>query len=543
MTKVTTRNENRRPELVRASLNKTLVNLVEPLRIPPLGLFTEQGMKTRILCAIFLLSLVFLAACGQESTDSKTAEAVVADSPTSESLLYTIVDTAQEYCYEDGASIPCPIAGEAFFGQDAQYRGAQPSYTDNGDGTVTDNVTGLMWQQDPGDKMTFDQALAGAETFSLAGYDDWRLPTIKELYSLILFSGVDPSGWNGTDVSGLVPFINDVFSFEYGDPSAGERIIDSQFATKSKYVSTTMGGNDTDFGVNFADGRIKGYPTGPMPGQAGGKLYFVLYVRGNPDYGVNDFVDNGNGTITDNATGLTWTKDDSGAGMNWKDALNYCESLDHAGSDDWRLPNVKALQSILDYGRSPDTSHSAAIDPIFNVSSITNEVGETDYAFYWSATTHANMRNGANAAYVSFGRALGNMRGSWLDVHGAGAQRSDPKSGDPSNWPTGHGPQGDAIRIYNFARCVYGGVSGEIFSGGQVDQFTGSGSMPPGGGMEQPGGPLGGPPQQAIDACSGVSEGDACEFTAPHGTITGTCMLIEGQLACVPEGGPPGGGN
>jgi hypothetical protein len=41
-----------------------------------------------------------------------------------------------------------------------------------------------------------------------------------------------------------------------------------------------------------------------------------------------------------------------------------------------------------------------------------------------------------------------------MDVHGAGAQRSDPKSGDPDAYPTGHGPQGDAIRIYNYVRCV-----------------------------------------------------------------------------------------
>ena len=40
------------------------------------------------------------------------------------------------------------------------------------------------------------------------------------------------------------------------------------------------------------------------------------------------------------------------------------------------------------------------------------------------------------------------------DVHGAGAQRSDPKIGDPDDYPYGHGPQGDVIRIYNYVRCV-----------------------------------------------------------------------------------------
>jgi hypothetical protein len=43
---------------------------------------------------------------------------------------------------------------------------------------------------------------------------------------------------------------------------------------------------------------------------------------------------------------------------------------------------------------------------------------------------------------------------AWLDVHGAGAQRSDPKQGDPAEFPNGRGPQGDAIRILNFVRLV-----------------------------------------------------------------------------------------
>jgi len=44
-----------------------------------------------------------------------------------------------------------------------------------------------------------------------------------------------------------------------------------------------------------------------------------------------------------------------------------------------------------------------------------------------------------------------------MDVHGAGSQRSDPKMGDPSQFPRGRGPQGDVTRIYNYARCVRGG--------------------------------------------------------------------------------------
>ena len=56
---------------------------------------------------------------------------------------------------------------------------------------MTDLNTGLMWQKTPGDKITRAKAVAVPDTFSLAGYDDWRLPTIKEPYSLIDF--IDPN--------------------------------------------------------------------------------------------------------------------------------------------------------------------------------------------------------------------------------------------------------------------------------------------------------------------------------------------------------------
>jgi hypothetical protein len=45
-----------------------------------------------------------------------------------------------------------------------------------------------------------------------------------------------------------------------------------------------------------------------------------------------------------------------------------------------------------------------------------------------------------------------------LDVHGAGAQRSDPKTGSADRFPYGRGPQGDVIRIENMVRCVRGGL-------------------------------------------------------------------------------------
>ena len=393
-------------------------------------------------------------------------------------LSYPIVDTNQTKFFGNSSEISTPAENEDFFGQDGSYSGLQPNYQDNGDGTITDLNTGLMWQKKPDfdndgdidydDKMTYDEAISYAEGFSLAGYDDWRLPSIKELYSLIIFSGIDPSGWEGEDASQLTPFIDtNYFDFAYGDTNAGERIIDAQFASSTLYVGTTMNDATTMFGVNFADGRIKGYPKDEMTdkrrGKVGAKKFFVLYVRGNNEYGVNDFQDNDNGTITDNSTGLMWMQNDNGTALTWQEALNYAENFEYAGYSDWRLPNAKELQSIVDYTRSPSTTNSAAIDPIFNSTQITDEGGNSNYPFYWSGTTHENwsIDSGKNAAYVSFGEALGwmempPMSGNYtlMDVHGAGAQRSDPKIGDPDDYPYGHGPQGDVIRIYNYVRLV-----------------------------------------------------------------------------------------
>ncbi len=363
-------------------------------------------------------------------------------------VTYPIVDTGQA------------AAVGNYQGQDAHYRGRAPSYTDNHNGTVTDNVTGLMWTKDPGEKMTWEQAVRQASRCRTGGHTDWRLPSIKELYSLIQFTGLDPDPMS-TETGNLIPFIdNEAFDFKYGDPAKGERIIDSQFATTAIYTSTTMGGNKTMFGVNFADGRIKGYP---VVSRRGDKTFHVLYVRGSPDYGKNQFKDNGDGTVTDQAAGLTWMQADSGRGMDWPAALDYAENMEFAGHSDWRLPSAKELQSLVDYSRAPDSTGSAAIDPVFDCTPITNAGGQKDYAAYWTSTTHLSSRSNASAVYINFGRSLGWMENrrtgekELMDVHGAGAQRSDPKTGDPAQFPYGRGPQGDVIGISNMVRLVRGG--------------------------------------------------------------------------------------
>jgi hypothetical protein len=438
--------------------------------------------RTALRPLLATLAVVALAGCGGTSSSS---DASTPSSP----LPFLVVDTGQVKTFDALSEIAAPTAGRPFYGQDAQLSGNRPRYSRSAGGlTVLDEVTGLTWQKSPDtngdgkidslDKMTLAEARARPAVLNAArygGYDDWRLPTIKELYSLMNFAGTDPSGATGNDTSGLTPFIDRAyFDFGYGDTARGERIIDMQYASSTVYVSTTMLGSPTMFGVNFADGRIKGY-TLDMSYQGPGDAKFPVRLVRGAAYGENDFADNGDGTISDRASGLMWTKGDSAAGMNWQEALAWAQArnaANHLGHSDWRLPNAKELQGIVDYTRSPDTTASAALSPLFTSTGITNEAGKADFPFYWTSTTHESQAGGPGgvtggaAVYIAFGRAMGYMTApwdptlsAWLDVHGAGAQRSDPKVGNPADFPHGRGPQGDAIRINNFVRLVRGGTS------------------------------------------------------------------------------------
>lgn len=381
---------------------------------------------------------------------------------------YPIVDTGQILFYSDSENISAPAISEAFFGQDAHYSGNQPSYTDNGDGTITDNVTGLMWEQSMGSKLSFADAFIKADTLTVGGFDDWRVPTLKELYSLILFTG---------RVSGqsAISFFIDTIHFHQplGNTDIGEREIDAQTWSSTEYVGETMGGDDTVFGVNFVDGRIKGYPK-YHPGTGAANTMYFRMVRENETYGENEFVDNNDGTISDLSTGLMWQKADDGFSRDWQTALAYAENLEQSGFTDWRLPNAKELQSIVDYSRSPQTTNSPAIDPIFQTTEISDPDGNTGhYPFFWTSSTHLDGANPfASAAYIAFGEGLGQMNGNLMDVHGAGCQRSDPKSGRPEDYPQYWGPQGDVRYVYNHVRVVRNISTSTGVDGGTSDNMA-----------------------------------------------------------------------
>jgi hypothetical protein len=354
---------------------------------------------------------------------------------------YPIVGTSQSSCWDSAGNRIAPVFGEAFYGQDAQFAYIAPAYTKSSDGlTVEDEVTGLTWQQSY-DGGTYYWAATQTVVDNLnkqnyGGYSDWRVPTIKELYSL----------WNGS--TGWPYIDTNYFDINY---SSEEELSHAIFWSSDKYtgvlgnISGDTPGAELAFGVNFGTGHIKAYSISVGP------KHLVRCVRGSLAYAVNLFQDNGDGTISDLATGLMWTQTDSGSGMDWEHALAYAQtqnSVNYLGHNDWHLPNAKELQSLVDYTRSPYATNAAnvgpAINPLFSCTGITNDGGKADYPYYWTSTSAIPKANGtyAYAWYVAFGTA---EDGNGEDIHGAGAIRFDKKV-------VGTGEEEE--RVINYVRLV-----------------------------------------------------------------------------------------
>jgi hypothetical protein len=220
-------------------------------------------------------------------------------------------------------------------GEDSDYQINTPFYVDNGDGTIMDTVTGLMWQKlDYGD-ISFENALIYADTLTLAGHTDWRLPTAHESFTIMNLDVTNPA-------------MNKV----YFPMSAAEYWWSSvkQYNDAAKIWVTNAGGG---IGNHLKTESIS----------AGGtKRFYVRAVRtiNQPKTLSSRFIDNNDGTITDLATNLIWLKAATSQTYTWEEALNYAENLSYASNSEWRLPNIKELESIRN-----DFTSSPAVDQSF----------------------------------------------------------------------------------------------------------------------------------------------------------------------------------
>jgi len=289
-------------------------------------------------------------------------------------------------CYDDTKQLgECPKPGEPFYGQDGNYAHLRPpkyvkldaqgnalpdtATLEDGWVAVRDEVTGLVWQLrtddttdyrvwpyvwcDP-DPATNDgseegcvggtaQFLDDLNTEAYGGHTDWRLPSTEELVSLLDYSRTGPA------------LNRDFFPYTLG----------YYFWTKE----TKAADPDSAWQVGFATGEVAAYA----------KNSFNVYARAvrGPEM-VHDFVDNGDGTISDRALGLMWTAAPmyDSKGYTWQQALKTAETATVAGYDDWRLPSIKEWASLIDRGRS-----NPALPGVFQ---------DTIWYTFWTATTYVD---------------------------------------------------------------------------------------------------------------------------------------------------------
>ncbi|MGD9972825.1 MAG: DUF1566 domain-containing protein [Desulfatirhabdiaceae bacterium] len=322
-----------------------------------------------------------------------------------------VPDTEVIKCYDMNSEILCPEKGASFYGQDGTYTINPPTYTKLGDGggalpdeaiswdMVKDNITGLIWEVKrnwdseenyddphdadnsyswydpnspfpgtPGDGTDTKDFIDRLNAIQFGGFRDWRLPTVQELMTLVVFNPINPCidiGYFPTTVSNLFWTSTDfalddrkawVISFYTGLTNWFDKL-------ERMKVRAVRGGADMAYSQSDP-------------------FCCNSFQNGN----VERYTDNGDGTVTDLSVGLTWQQDTardnkgSFAWMTWDEALSYCEGLTLGGHSDWRLPNIKELCSVMDYSR-------------WNMA-INMELFPNTESVYWSSTTHSGISTG-----------------------------------------------------------------------------------------------------------------------------------------------------
>ncbi|MGA7351005.1 MAG: DUF1566 domain-containing protein [Acidobacteriaceae bacterium] len=351
-------------------------------------------------------------------------------------------DTAIYLTVIDYVSLPdAPLTGANFIGFDGSNprvmlaaTGQQASYaagddgalhqgvawsagrfTDNGDGTVTDTVTDLVWLKDAGCLLAANWAAAIAEANGLAngacGLKDgssagaWRLPNLNELESLVDVAASGPALTAGNPFVGVAAGIywssTSYFGGVLGSPAAWAiRMADGRYINDGKLNSKTGATNGVWAVRGAGGGMVKLAATGyyDEPGQVvagddGSVLAGVAltYPR---------FVDNGNGTVTDTVTGLVWLQQANCLAGNWADSLvavqglasGQCGLTDGSAAGAWRMPNRNEMQSLEDRMENNQADFFNATyvwklsgEP-YQLPIFTNFVGSE---YYWTSTTDA----------------------------------------------------------------------------------------------------------------------------------------------------------
>lgn len=210
-------------------------------------------------------------------------------------------------------------------GEDGDYLINPPSFTkiaSNGDwlsidatewAAIRDNVTGLYWEfktaANNNTPFTFSNAVSYAESLVLAGYNDWRLPTVTELATIANLDMTDPAI----------------------DPVYFPNIVSNRY-----WTSTDLGGTSKAMTLFFQRGAS----------ELNNKTDNHLVITVRQDLATR-LIANSDGTVTDTLTGLMWNNILS-SNATWNNSVAYWSGIESAGYNDWRLPTESDMDTFMD---------------------------------------------------------------------------------------------------------------------------------------------------------------------------------------------------
>lgn len=295
-----------------------------------------------------------------------------------------------------------------------------PRFIDNLNGTVIDRLTGLVWLKNANcfGRQPWNAAIDGASALAdgQCGLSDgsrpntWRLPNTRELHSLIDYGQALPA------FPASHPFVG-VASFGYWSSTTKPERSGLKWYLSLGYGYVTVGGYQETYyvwPVRFGDRLVDaGGPPAPVP-KTGQERRFRPRDDGDLEAGVAwpvpRFIDHLDGTVTDRLTGLVWLKDANCFGyQTWLVALaaanaladGQCGLIDGSTPNTWRLPNVRELHSLIDFGENFPSL--PALHPFLGVVPTP----------YWSSTTDSLTGNGwivnvhdGSAGVLTSGNAL-----------------------------------------------------------------------------------------------------------------------------------------